>query len=133
MKMPWWVADSGADVWQNQAISDLQQTQQWEDSADMGVAEQVGNLGTVVRRQAEYIARLEMSLQVLTDVLIDYEILTEGELKARYGIAADERARMEQSQKRAANTVKCASCGKAVDRSQTVFSEYGEVCVSCAG
>jgi hypothetical protein len=133
MKMPWWIGDSSADYVQNIVIRGMQEAQEWENAADLGVAEQVGKILQITRSQAEHIARLELSLQTLTGVLVESNIVSEEDLKSRFEAAWNEmQAEQVEEAKRQENAlITCAGCGTQVEKRDTFFSELGEVCSNC--
>ena len=130
-KLGWW--DVGNEYSVAGAIRDLADTQQYEAEADLGLAEQIGRLDALRRQQAEHIARLELSLGVLSGVLAEAGLVSEEDLRARLESAwsAREAERKAKTKQHQHDTIACASCGKDVDRRHTLYSELGEVCSGC--
>jgi Zn finger protein HypA/HybF involved in hydrogenase expression len=130
-KLGWW--DVGNEYSVAGAIRDLADTQHYEAEADLGLAEQIGRLDALRRQQAEHIARLELSLGVLSGVLAEAGLVSEEDLRERLESAwsAREAERKEKTKQHQHDTIACASCGVDVDRRQTLYSELGEVCPSC--
>ncbi len=130
-KLSWW--NLGNEHVIGRAVQDIVETQRYEAQADLGMAEQMGRLDALCRQQALHIARLELSLGVLSEVLAEAGVVSEEDLRERLASAwsAREAEHRETEQQRQRDTVACASCGVDVDRRQTLYSELGEVCSGC--
>lgn len=104
---------------------------EFENAADLGVAEQVGKLLRITNRQAQRIADLELSVQLLTQLLVERGGLDLAAFQARYQAVQASQVSHQAAKAAAQNQVQCAACGKSVDRRNSFVTSRGTVCGGC--
>ena len=102
----------------------------WASEGQAGLASNVRKLYTLDREQEREIAELRMVVEELSALLVSMGIFNEKQLLARVSsrLAA---SHQQDDQTPAQDRIHCASCGTSILKSDTYFSETGEVCSAC--
>lgn len=115
------------------AINDAHETLEYMAEADMGIAEQIGKLFELDRKQGQQIAELKAMLLAVSGLLVETGVVAEEKLVEKITSTLDElKPKPEKKgEPKPVRMTRCASCGKDVPANSTNYTETGEVCDAC--
>ena len=115
------------------AINDAHETLEYMAEADMGMAEQIGKLFKLDRKQGQQIIELKAMLLAVTNLLVESQVVSEEKVVAAISGALNEVTPKPQKkgEPKRVRMTRCASCGKDVPANSTNYTETGEVCDAC--
>lgn len=109
------------DMMQDAALDNLDQQHR---AADGATTDALGSLASQLAAAKAELARQNVAMSVLVQVLIERGVVDGAQLKARFDQA------MSQAQA-AANMVSCARCRRQVDKRATQITSSGGMCDAC--
>ena len=128
-KLGWFSSDWA----ERSAINDAHETLEYMAEADMGMAEQIGKLFKLDRKQGQQIVELKAMLLAVTNLLVESGVVPEENVVAAIKGALDEVTPKpaKKGEAKRVRMTRCASCGKDVPANSTNYTETGEVCDAC--
>ena len=111
------------------ALKELDATIEFMDHAGEGMAEQIGRIIEVNKRQGERIDQLKALILSLAEVVVDAGLVEEKVLTERFEAVMNPPVKEPHSA--VAPLKRCDGCGKEAAPADFYFTEFGERCSAC--
>jgi hypothetical protein len=127
-RLPWWRQPNAQDF--NGLANDFEDRLRGDQAVADGTADNVRSLFALVRAQDQQVQRLEVVVQLMSDVLAASGMLDEKTLGARLEQALAAKHKQLEAERTHAGLI-CVRCGCTVPKRQTMMTGAGPTCAAC--